>query len=99
MTTEKNERDPFNDKLTFKDIITSHKELYELSYAEIGERVGKSRAYIYDLAVGRKVPSIKQAKEIASLLDLPVNVCVVAAINGLLEKEGIDPSQFKVAAV
>lgn len=90
MTIEKNKRNPLNPKVTFKGIITTHKELNDLSYAEIGDLVGKSRAYIYDLAVGRKTPSIKQAKEMAPLLGLPVEVCVIAAINGLLEKEGIE---------
>ena len=74
-------------KLTFGNVLLSHRLCEELTQVEMARKLGISKQSLCDLEKGRKIPSPKRASQIAKKLKMHPESFIELAIKDLLEKE------------
>lgn len=78
------------DPLSFGDYLRSHRLGEEMSQTEFAEMLGISKQRLCDIEKDRFNVSIKLAKRVAEVLDLPPEWLVKLAVQGQLDREGIE---------
>jgi len=63
----------FKKKMNPAEYVKAYRDVLNLTQAELGEKVGKSRAYICDVEHGRRAISKDIAKTFAKLFKISVN--------------------------
>ena len=87
-------------RLTFGEMLRSHRLCEEIGQKEFAKILGISPSSLCDLEKGRTIPSVSRAKKIANKLQTSENFFMKIAIEDQLEREGITNVQivFKKAA-
>ena len=84
--------------LTIAQAINSSRLCEEISQAELGARIGASRAYVCDVEKGRRIVTPERALEFAVALGMPPNLYVRLALQDALNRAGINLSVSVEAA-
>jgi DNA-binding XRE family transcriptional regulator len=77
-------------RLTFAELLSSHRKGESLSQVEMASILGISRQNLCDYEKGRKIPSPKKAAEMAESLGFGTATFVQLVLQDLLLRDGLN---------
>lgn len=77
-------------RLTFADMLSSHRKGENLSQVEMARVLGISKQNLCDYEKGRKIPSPKKAAEMAESLGFGATTFVQLVLQDLLLRDGLN---------
>ena len=76
-------------KLTFGQLVWSHRKSEEMSQSELADSLGVSKQYISQIENGTRCASVEQAARLADVFEMSPQIFVIRALQDQVDKAGI----------